>query len=122
LEPLASKLELGELEVWGRSQTTFTRQGRYTAILYRASTGPVQGQNRDFPVKFSHTGKNLFSLQGILFSLQGFPCEQNFTGKTLFSLQGRVCSLVNVTVVVVPNQCFFVKVEIRDKMTNMIGL
>ena len=30
----------------------------------QSRTGPVQGQNRDFPVYFSHTGKNLFSLQG----------------------------------------------------------
>ena len=26
--------------------------------------GSVQGQNRDFPVYFFQTGKNLFSLQG----------------------------------------------------------
>ena len=30
----------------------------------QSRTGPVQGQNRDFPVYFSHTGKNLLSLQG----------------------------------------------------------
>ena len=30
----------------------------------QSRTGPVQGQNRDFPVYFFHTGKNLFSLQG----------------------------------------------------------
>jgi hypothetical protein len=33
----------------------------YTAIPYRV----IQGENRVFPVKFSHTGKNLFSLHGI---------------------------------------------------------
>ena len=32
----------------------------YTAIPYRASTGPEQG----FPCEVFHTGKNLFSLQG----------------------------------------------------------
>ena len=32
----------------------------YTAIPYRASTGPEQ----DFPCEVFHTGKNLFSLQG----------------------------------------------------------
>ena len=37
----------------------------YTAIPYRASTGPEQG----------------------------FPCEKYYTGKTLFSLQGWVCSV-----------------------------
>ena len=62
-------------------------QVKYTAIPYRASTGPEQG----FPCEVFLTGKNLFSLQenpfliaGTLFSLQGCPCEKNFTGKTLF--------------------------------------
>ena len=36
----------------------------YTAIPYRASTGPVQGQNRVFPVKFFSQGK----------TTQGKPC------------------------------------------------
>ena len=58
----------------------------YTAIPYRASTGPEQG----FLCEVFLTGKNLFSLQGTpfliagtLFSLQGFPCEKNVfnTGK-----------------------------------------
>ena len=35
----------------------------YTAIPYRASTGPEQG----FPCEEILTGKNLFSLQGTLF-------------------------------------------------------
>ena len=46
----------------------------------QSCTGPVQGQNRVFPVKFSKQGKTcfryrepLFSLQGPLFSLQGTP-------------------------------------------------
>ena len=50
----------------------------YTAIPYRARTGPEQG----FPCVLILTGKNLFSLQGTpvliagnLYSLQGFPCE-----------------------------------------------
>ena len=50
----------------------------YTAIPYRASTGPEQ----DFPCEVFLTGKNLFSLQGTpfliagtLFSFQGFPRE-----------------------------------------------
>ena len=66
----------------------------YLMHTMQSCTGPVQGQNRVFPVKFSTQGKTfLFSLQGPLFSLQGFPCETNFTGKTLFLLQGRVCSV-----------------------------
>ena len=36
----------------------------FTAIPYRASTRPVQGQKRVFPVSFFPTGKTLFSLQG----------------------------------------------------------
>ena len=38
--------------------------GCYTFITLQSRRGPVQGQNRVFPVYFSHTGKNLFSLQG----------------------------------------------------------
>ena len=60
----------------------------------QSRTGPVQGQNRVFPVKFFSQGKTCFHYRGTLFSLfslfllQGFPSEKNFTGKTLFSLQG----------------------------------
>ena len=35
-------------------------------------TGPVQSQYRVFPVYFSHTGKNLFSLQGSQVMTTGF--------------------------------------------------
>ena len=38
----------------------------------QSRTGPVQGQNRDFPVYFSHTGKNLLSLQGSQMIETGF--------------------------------------------------
>ena len=51
---------------------------KYSAIPYRASTGPEQG----FPRALILTGKNLFSLQGtpfliagILYSLQGIPFD-----------------------------------------------
>ena len=63
----------------------------FTAILYRASTGPEQ----DFPCEVFHTGKNLFSLQGTPVLIAGTPVFitgislwENFIGKTLFSLQG----------------------------------
>ena len=63
----------------------------YTAIPYRASTGPEQG----FPCEVFHTGKNLFSLQGTPVLIAGTPVFitgislwENFTGKTLFLLQG----------------------------------
>ena len=71
-----------------------------TAIPYRARTGPEQGQNRVFPVKFSTQGKPcshnrepLFSLQGPLFSLQGFPCEKTSQGKPCFHYREWVCSV-----------------------------
>ena len=39
--------------------------GRFMNIYALQSLiGSVQGQNRDFPVYFFQTGKNLFSLQG----------------------------------------------------------
>ena len=38
----------------------------------QSRTGPVQGQYRVFPVYFSHTGKNLFSLQGFQVIETGF--------------------------------------------------
>ena len=44
----------------------------------RLHCNPVQGQNRVFPVYFSHTGINLFSLQG------------SQVMKTGFSLLGKV--------------------------------
>ena len=63
-------------------------------------TGPVQGQNRVFPVKFSTQGKTcfhyrepLFLLQGPLFSLQGFPCEKTSQGKPCFYYGEWVCSV-----------------------------
>ena len=72
--------------LWGgalRVQTDFMRTFEANAKCnntLQAFTGPVQGKNRIFPVKFSTQGKTffhyrelLFSLQGPLFSLQGFP-------------------------------------------------
>ena len=67
--------------------------GKYGEAL-QSRTGPVQGQNRVFPVYFSNTGKNLFSLQGSKVMEICFPCEKKYTGKTLFSLQGWVGSEV----------------------------
>ena len=66
----------------------------------QSCTGPVQGQNRVFPVKFSTQGKTcfhyrepLFSLQGPLFSLQGFSCEKTSQGIPCFHLHREwVCS------------------------------
>jgi hypothetical protein len=49
------------------------KSNTYTAIPYRASTGPEHG----FPCVV-------------------FPCEKNYTGKTLFSLQEWVCSVLIV--------------------------
>ena len=68
-----------------------TKTKFYTAIPYRASTGPEQG----FPcVVFPHREKPVF--------ITGFPDDENrffpvgntmCTGKTLFSLQGWVYSV-----------------------------
>ena len=66
----------------------------------QSRTGPVQGQNRVFPVKFSTQGKTcfhyrepLFSLQVPLFSLQEFPCEKTSQGKPCFHYREWVCSV-----------------------------
>ena len=70
-------------------------------ITLQSFTGPVQGQNRVFPVKFSTQGKTcfhyrepLFLLQGPLFSLQGFPCEKTSQGIPCFHYRKWVCSEV----------------------------
>ena len=76
----------------------------------QSCTGPVQGQNRVFPVKFSTQGKTcfhyrepLFSLQGPLFSLQGFPCEKTSQGKPCFHYREWVCSVPNKKISTVTN-------------------
>ena len=45
------------------------KNDNYTAILYRASTGPEQG----FLCEVFHTGKNMFSLQGTPVFIAGTP-------------------------------------------------
>ena len=55
----------------------------YYATL-QSRTGPVQGQNRDFPVYFFHTGKNLFSLQGSKVMKTDFSLYGN-------TIQGKPC-------------------------------
>ena len=75
---------------------------KYISAL-QSCTGPVQGQNRVFPAKFSTQGKTcfhyrgpLFSLQGPLFSLQGFPCEKTSQGNPCFHYRERVCSVAKL--------------------------
>ena len=67
----------------------------YTCILpaLQSRTGPVQGLYRDFPVYFSHTGKNLFSLQG------------SKVMKTGFSLLGKVHREIPVFITGMGLQC-----------------
>ena len=80
----------------------------------QSRTGPVQGQNRDFPVYFSHTGKNLFSLQGSQVIETGF----SLLGKVhrefpvFITGMGLQCRLIykNMHVVVV------LKNDLSDKM------
>ena len=69
----------------------------YTAIPYRARTGPEQG----FFCVLILTGKNLFSLQGTLFSLQGscihyreFPVRISTQGNPCSHYREWVCSVV----------------------------
>ena len=69
----------------------------------QSCTRPVQGKNRVFPVKFSTQGKTcfhyrepLFSLQGPLFSLQGFPCEKTSQGEPSFHYREWVCSVTTI--------------------------
>ena len=63
---------------------------KYLTAL-QSCTGPVQGQNRVFPVKFSTQGKTcfhyrepLFSLQGPCFHYRDFPVRKTSQGKTCF--------------------------------------
>ena len=81
---------------WGSRITGLTAKA-----TLQSCTGPVQGQNRVFPVKFSTQGKTcfhyrepLFSLQGPLFSLQGFPCEKTSQGEPCFHYREWVCTLI----------------------------
>ena len=65
---------------------------QYSAIPYRASTGPEQG----FPCAvFPHREKPVFNSVPRWWK-QVFPCEKYYTGKTLFSLQRWVCSGLTV--------------------------
>ena len=58
--------------VWSRNQV-------YTAIPYRASTGPEQG----FPCVVNYHREKPVFIAGTLYSLQGIPCENYYTGKSL---------------------------------------
>ena len=46
-----------------------TDNARQAVPTLQSLTGPVQGQNRVFPVQYFHTGKNLFSIQGSLLEI-----------------------------------------------------
>ena len=68
-------------------------------------TGVPCNENRVFPVKFSTQGKTffhyrepLFSLQGPLFSLQGFPCEKTSQGKPCFHYREWVSSVFSLSI------------------------
>ena len=51
-------------------------------------TGPVQGQNRVFPEYFSHTEKNLFSLQGSQVMETGFSLWEKVQRENPVSIEG----------------------------------
>ena len=66
----------------------------------QSRTGPVQGQNRVFPVKFFSQGKTcfhyrepLFSLQGPCFHYRDFPVRKTSQGKPCFYYREWVCSV-----------------------------
>ena len=62
----------------------------------QSRTGPVQGQNRVFPVYFSHTGKNLFSLQGSQVIKTGFSLWEKLHREipVIITRMGLQCSNV----------------------------
>ena len=64
LMPLLGNGKFEELLDWSSICVVDHELFRIHFTPLQSRTGPVQGQNRDFPVYFSHTGKNLFSLQG----------------------------------------------------------
>ena len=96
-------LDYQKCHIWLLLQPLFWILFQIVAIqTLQSRTGPVQGQNRVFPEKFSTQGKTcfhyrepLFSLQGPLFSLQGFPCEKTSQGKPCFHYREWVCSETN---------------------------
>ena len=66
----------------------------------QSRTGPVQGQNRVFPVKFFSQGKPcfhyrepVFSLQGPCFHYRDFPVRKTSQGKPCFHYREWVCSV-----------------------------
>ena len=68
-------------------------------LSLQSRTGPVQGQDRVFPVYFSHTGKNLFTLAGIPvmktgFSLLGKVHRENPVFITGMGLQCTLKSMI----------------------------
>ena len=60
--------------------------GEKILTVLQSRTGPVQDQKRDFPVKFSHTGKNLFSLQGTPALIAGTPVFITGNGFAVYHL------------------------------------
>ena len=74
----------------------------------QSRTGPVHGQNRVFPVYFSHTGKNLFSLQG------------SQVMKTGFSLLGKVHREIPVFITGMGLQCCILLDYVADGITRRI--
>ena len=62
----------------------------------QSRTGPVQGQKRNFPVKFSHTGKNIFSLQGTPFLITGISLWKKLHKENPVFITGMVFTKSNV--------------------------
>ena len=69
----------------------------------QSCAGPVQGQNKVFPVYSFSQGKTCFHYRETLFSLQGpcfhyrdFPVRKRTQGKPCFHYRERVCSALKL--------------------------
>ena len=74
----------------------------------QSRTGPVQGQNRVFPVYFSHTGKNLFSSPGnpVRKNTQGKPCFHCSVVRMYFGESG-ICITTPTNQVIFSTEAIF---------------
>ena len=82
----------------------------YIRTTLQSRTGPVQGQYRVFPVYFSHTGKNLFSLQG------------SQLVKTGFSLLGKVHREIPVFITGAGLQCTICSMQNDHKCKKIVAI
>ena len=85
--------------------------GAKKAPTLQSRTGPVQGQNRDFPVYFSHTGKTHFSLQGSQVIETGFSLLGKIHREIPVFITGMGLQCISMQYIV---EMFLLHVSIRD--------